>query len=193
MVSAREAHDNTFTSKMRVMRSMLLILAMATSVLAQTTRPAAAPATRPAQRSAEEMLRQMLQPAGQGAQPLKPIPDIAPQTDATSGANAVAPAAATQPLEAEGTLLLDRMGRVSRGADSKWLEFHFDSDGRSMSDPPLLLLPNRQLMRLEDLLNATQSDLSIRVLSGEITEYRGRNYLLIHRWSQVADVSQPLK
>jgi hypothetical protein len=139
------------------------------------------------------MLRQMLQPANQGAQPLKPIPEIAPQTDATSGAAAVAPTAPQQRLEHEGTLLLDRIGRLTSGQDTKWLEFRFESDGRSMTDPPLLLLPNRQLMQLEELVNNSQSDLTIRVISGEITEYRGRNYLMINRWSQVQDVAQPLK
>jgi hypothetical protein len=137
------------------------------------------------------MLRQMLQPQNQ-AQPLRPIPDIAPQTDATSGGNAVAPSAPSQRLEREGTLLLDRVGRISRG-QSKWLEFRFESDGRNMTDPPLLLLPNRQLMQLEEILNMYQADLLIRVISGDITEYRGRNYLMVHRWTQVADVAQPLK
>jgi hypothetical protein len=199
MVSAKDAHDNSRRGIIRTMRSMILILLMAAPAMAQTTRPASVPATppspttRPAQRSAEEMLRQMLQPANQGAQPLKPIPDIAPQNDVTGGANATAPDAPTQRLDPEGALMLDRIGRVSRGKESKWLEFHFDSDGRSMTDPPLLLLPNKQLMQLEDLLLGTQSDLSIRVLSGELTEYRGRNYLLITRWTQVADVTQPLR
>jgi hypothetical protein len=176
------------------MRIALIIVMFTASVASgQATRPANAPATRPAQRSAEEMLRQMLQPANQGAQPLKPIPEVAPQTDATSGAAAVAPAAPQQRLEHEGTLLLDRIGRLTRGRDTKWLEFRFESDGRSMTDPPLLLLPNRQLMQLEELVNHSQADLAIRVISGEITEYRGRNYLMINRWSQVADVAQPLR
>jgi len=175
------------------MRSILLVVLLASPVFAQATRPAVAPATRPSQRSADELLRQMLQPAGQGAQPLKPIADVGPQTDATSGAAAVAPAAPTQRLEQEGTVLLDRIGRISRGKASKWLEFRFESDGRVMSDPPVLLLPNKQLMQLEDLLNYTQQDIVVRVISGEISEYRGRNYLMINRFAQVADVTQPLR
>ena len=61
-----------------------------------------------------------------------------------------------------------------------------------MSDPPLVLLPNHKLSQLEDLVTNSYSDMKIRA-SGEITEYRGRNYLLISRWSQVQDVTQPLR
>src|SRR4051812_18445387 len=65
--------------------------------------PAATPTTPPTpqptgNRSAEEMLRQMLQPQGQAAQPLKPIADLPPPVDATSGAAAVVPNASTQPV-----------------------------------------------------------------------------------------------
>src|SRR4051812_6831915 len=76
--------------------------------------PAATPTTPPTtqpsgNRSAEEMLRQMPQPQGQAAQPLKPIADLPPPVDATSGAAAVVPTASTQPVVREGTLLLDRI------------------------------------------------------------------------------------
>src|SRR5688572_23587747 len=115
IISTQEAHDNSDRVIMlNMQRELLIVLALASTALAQssapTTRPAInAPTTRSAQqRSAEEMLRQMLQPANQGAQPLKPIPDVQPQVDATSGTGAVAPSAPTQRLEHEGTLLLDR-------------------------------------------------------------------------------------
>src|SRR2546421_2771517 len=144
------------------------------------------------QRSAEEMLRQMLQPATQAAQPLRPIPDEPVPVDATSGGGAVLPRATTQPLAREGTMLLDRVGRLTRGADGRTFEFTLDSDGRSLSDPPLVLLPNRRLSDLEDVFNNSYRDIKLRV-SGEITEYRGRNYLLLQRWAAVPDVAQPLQ
>src|SRR5439155_904761 len=83
----------------------------------------------PANRSAEDMLRQMLQPQGQAAQPLKPIPDLPPAIDGTSGPNAVDPNATTQPVTSEGTLLLDRIGRLTPAVDGKSFELTLESDG----------------------------------------------------------------
>ncbi len=161
-----------------------------------TTHPTAAPAVNPLQqqqqRSAEEMLRQMLQPSTQAAQPLKPLPDEPVPADVTGGPNAVAPAATTQPLMIEGSLVLDRIGRLTRCAVPGTWEFTFDSDGRQMTDAPLILLPNKSLSKLEDLWNNSYRDMRLRV-SGEVTEYRGRNYLLLQRWVQVPDVALPLR
>ena len=189
------------------MKRALVVLIVATlpvcaSLLAQTppTSPPLPPATRPAlspiqqqqQRSAEEMLRQMLQPSTQAAQPLKPLPDEPVPADITGGPNAVAPSATTQPLMIEGSLVLDRVGRLTRGAVPGTWQFTFDSDGRNLTDAPLILLPNKNLSKLEDLWNNSYRDMRLRV-SGEVTEYRGRNYLLLQRWVQVPDVVQPLR
>jgi hypothetical protein len=111
--------------------------------------------------------------------------------DETSGAGAVAPNAQPRTLLREGTLLLDRVGRLTRGEDGK-LEFTIDADGRGMADAPLVLLPNRALARLEGAVQTSYRDLKIRA-SGEVMEYRGRNYLLLQRWSVVPDVAQPLQ
>src|SRR5689334_14425762 len=95
-------------------------LPLCASLLAQTPPPATRPAVNPVQqqqqRSAEEMLRQMLQPSTQAAQPLQPIPDEPVPADVTGGPNAIAPAATTQPLLVEGSLILDRVGRLTRGS-----------------------------------------------------------------------------
>jgi len=151
------------------------------------------PATRPTNRSAEETLRQMLQPQGEAARPLRPAEEAPPAVDETSGAGAVAPNAAPRAVLREGTLLLDRVGRLTRGGDDgKTLEFTIDSDGRGMADAPMILLPNRALARLEGAVQTSYRDLKIRA-SGEVMEYRGRNYLLLQRWSVVPDVAQPLQ
>jgi len=150
------------------------------------------PSTRPTNRSAEETLRQMLQPQGDAARPLKPIEEAPPATDVTSGTGAVAPGGTAQKVLREGTLLLDRMGRLTRSDDGKTFEFTLDSDGRRMADAPMILLPNRRLMQLENQVQASYRDVKIRA-SGEVMEYRGRNYLLLQRWSVVPDVAQPLQ
>jgi hypothetical protein len=148
--------------------------------------------TRPTNRTAEETLRQMLQPQGEAARPLQPIPDAPPAVDATSGDGAVAPGGTPTKVTREGTLLLDRVGRLTRGDDGKTFEFTIDSDGRRMIDAPMILLPNRRLQQLEDRVQSSYRDLKIRA-SGEVMEYRGRNYLLLQRWSVVPEVVQPLQ
>jgi hypothetical protein len=139
------------------------------------------------------MLRQMLRPQGQSAQPIKPLPELPPAVDATSGAAAVAPNATTQPVAREGTLLLDRVGRLTPSSDgSNRFELTLDADGGTLADPPMILLPNRKLMQLEDRLQSSYRDLKLRI-SGEVTEYRGRNYLLLQRWTVLPDAVQPLQ
>jgi hypothetical protein len=159
---------------------------------ASGTLQTAQPTTRPVNKSAEDMLRQMLQPQGQGAQPLKPLPDLPPATDTTSGGSAVDPTASTQPVVSEGTLRIDRMGRLTPSADGKTFEFTFESDGTLLVEPPMILSPNRKLMQLEDRVQNSYRDLKLRV-TGEVFEYHGRNYLLLQRWSVVPDNVQPLQ
>jgi hypothetical protein len=168
-----------------------LVAAQAPSTQPVVVPSTAAPTTRPGNRSAEDTLRQMLQPQGAAARPLTPVQDAPPAVDETSGSGAVMPNAPAQKLMREGTLLLDRLGRLQKSADGGF-EFVLDADGRGMADPPLKLMPNRKLMQLEDRVQSSYRDLPVRV-TGEVTEYRGRNYLLLQRWSAVADVTQPLQ
>src|SRR6187402_3739191 len=89
---------------------------------------------------ADQMLNQMLRPsAGPVARPLQPITQ-APAVDATSGSAAVAPGAPSVQVLREGTFIVDRTGRLSRGADGQTWELTFESDGRAMRDPPLIVL-----------------------------------------------------
>jgi hypothetical protein len=178
-------------------RTILIVVATwsMTAMAAQPATPAPqpiAPSTRPAQKSAEETLRQMLQSSPTAAQPIKPVPDAAPVNDATSGSGAVAPNAPTVPLIREGTLFLDRIGRITRTGDGFWWEFRLEADGSALNDPPMLMLPCKKLQQMEDSVRTSYRDLKIRI-SGEVMEYRGRNYLLVHRWASVADVAQPLQ
>lgn len=66
--------------------------------------------------------------------------------------------------------LIDREGRVIR--EGAGTVFVFDN-----GDTPIVLLPNRKLQRLEDLSDYGRKLMRFRV-SGRVTEYRGRNYLL---------------
>ena len=58
-----------------------------------------------------------------------------------------------------------------------------------MQDPPLLILPNLKLQAMEDAVSSSNKDQSFRV-SGLVTEYRGRNYLLLEKAVVIPDVEQ---
>ena len=75
---------------------------------------------------------------------------------------------------------------------SNQVEFTFDSDGQNMTDPPVILLPNLNLMKMENAVSGHNRDLRLRV-TGEVTEYNGRNYVLLQKVTPVADVLQPLR
>ena len=166
----------------------------------QTARPAtrpaatrgAAPTTRPAKElSAEEMLSQMLKPAERtGNRPLAPLPEAAGGgPDRTSGAGAVAPAAPVVNVLREGTFLVDRIGRLNRTRDGSQAEFTFESDGTSLQDPPVVILPNLKLMQMENAVSGGAKDLKFKV-TGLVTEYKGRNYILLEKVVVVPDIVQ---
>lgn len=110
--------------------------------------------------------------------PLQPAPRKS--VDASTGAGAVAPGAPQLPTKREGTFIIDRIGRLSRTADAGNWEFVFDADGQAMQDPPLRVLPNLKLMVMEEAIESGGTDLRFRV-SGTLTEYRGRNYILMEK------------
>jgi hypothetical protein len=135
------------------------------------------------------MLSQMLKaPQQTGNRPLAPLP--APSVgavDRTSGPGAVAPSAPVVNLLREGTFLVDRVGRLSRNADGSQAEFSFESDGTAMQDPPVVIVPNLKLMQMEDAVANNPRDLRFRV-SGSVTEYRGRNYILLEKVVVVPEI-----
>jgi hypothetical protein len=173
----------------RIVAVIVMILG-AGPAFAQTTQPTQ-PTTRPSDRalSPDEMLSQMLRStAGGGAKPLQPTVD-APQINTTTGANAVAPGAAQLQELREGTFIVDRTGRLTRSADGQQWEFTFESDGRAMQDPPVVVLPNLKLMSMENAIKGSNRDLKFRI-TGMVTEYGGRNYILLEKVVVVPEVTQ---
>ena len=155
-------------------------LALAATSRAQTTRPAAT--TQPSGNdtmSMDQRLSQMLQQGSGDEAKALPASSEGPATDVKSGKGAVAPSAPSQNLLREGTYLFDRVGRMVKTGDGRQ-QFVFDSDGKAMKDPPMLLLPNLKLMQMEDAVNSVNADRKFRI-SGTVTEYRGRNYILVDK------------
>lgn len=163
---------------MRILIHLIVLHAVSFAV-AQTTQPA----TQPAEKilPADQMLSQMLRP-GVSSTAVKPLQPVSggPAVDSSSGAGAVAPGAPALTVLREGSFIVDRTGRLSRSADGHSWEFSFESDGRTMRDPPLLILPNLKLMAMEDAIKSGSRDLRFRV-TGMVTEYGGRNYVLLEK------------
>jgi hypothetical protein len=179
------------------MRYLALILLSASLALAQpapvfpSTSPASAgPTTRPSPKTVnvDQTLTSMLRPPSKTAKPLDPVTDP-PATDVTTGGFSVAPIAPSQAVLREGTIIVDRVGRLTRGSDSTTMEFNFDSDGKTLKDPPVILVPNLKLMSMEDAVKNSNRDLRFRI-TGTVTEYRGRNYVLVDKVVVVPDAAQ---
>jgi hypothetical protein len=170
---------------MRIAWIVVVTFVFSASSRAQTTQPAATQPSDARSMPAGQLLDQMLRPQGAGAAPLQPLPD-APAPDRTSGANAVAPGAAQMSVIREGSFIVDRTGRLTKSADGQQYEFTFDADGKNMKDPPVIILPNLKLMAMETAVNASSRDLQFRI-TGMVTEYRGRNYVLLEKVVVVPD------
>jgi len=152
-----------------------------------TTKPASDAAS-PATGSAEQLMNQMLKPPPPAPKPLAPKLDP-PVFDHNTGVGGVVK---TPPiaLHREGEFIFDRMGRLTHNADGSRAEFTFDSDGKTLKDPPLVILPNLKLMQMEDIAKLNRHDMRFRV-TGMITEYRGRNYLLLEKVLVPPDAPTP--
>jgi hypothetical protein len=160
----------------------------------ETTKPSTRSAI-PASMPANEVLNQMLQsPSGRGgaaSSSIKPIrpSNSPPPVDSTSGAAAIAPGAQQLTVLREGTFLVDRTGRLTRGSDGQSCEFTFEADARSMKDPPVVILPNLKLMAMEQAVKSSNRDLRFRI-TGMVTEYNGRNYVLLEKVVVVPETTQ---
>lgn len=179
---------------MKLVPGALTVLLISASVFAQTTRPTTRPSTDAGDSSnaaaADQIFNQMLKPTTNPVRLLEPVSDK-PVRDKTSGTGAIKPNAPPLNTLREGTFVIDRIGRLTH-TDNGQAEFTFESDGKALRDPPMILLRNLKLMQMEDTLTAVNRDLKFRV-TGTVTEYRGRNYLLLERVVQVLDVTEQLK
>ena len=176
------------------MRLALLIGLVLFSPLAfAQSKPATQPTTRPSGSGVQpvppsQLLDSLLKPPSTAGQVLQPIQE-GPVPDTTTGKNAVAPNAPQLNLMREGSFIVDRTARLTKSADGQTNELTFDADGKVMKDPPMLILPNQALMRMEAAITGTSRDMRFKV-SGTITEYKGRNYILLEKVVAIPDVIQ---
>jgi hypothetical protein len=101
-------------------------------------------------------------------QVFSPATGSAPQTRSGSG----------QKIYPEGFYIADRRGRLIKGKN--YWTFVFESDGKALADPPIHILPNRWLEKMESDVTSDRNSIIFQV-SGEVTIYHGENYLLLRK------------
>lgn len=91
---------------------------------------------------------------------------------------AVSGGAATGEFELiqEGTQVVARRGRMSRGPRGTWW-FTFDADVDGLGDPPMVLLPCLLRERMERYAERSDERAAM-LLSGRVYQYEDRNYIL---------------
>ena len=167
------------------------IILLAPLAFAQPKPAATQPTTRPTGVKAvppSELLDSLLKPPATAGQVLQPIQE-GPVIDATTGKNAVAPGAPQLNLVREGSPIIGKTARLTKSSDTQFSELTFESDGKAMKDPPMLILPNLTLMRMEAAVAGASRDLKF-IDAGTVTEYKGRNYILLDKAVAVPDVAQ---
>ena len=169
---------------MRYATACLCVLLAATLAWSQATRPS----TRPGDdRSDPDLMLKQLLSGNRPKAPLEPV-DLPPEKGTDRNVSPVAPPRGDQhAIIREGTYLIDRVGRLTKTADGHH-ELTLESDGSSLKDPPLIILPNLNLGLMETELRRNSRDLKFRV-SGLITEYNHRNYMLVEKMIVVSGES----
>jgi len=135
------------------------------------------------QPSAEDVLNELLRRRSENPliEPTTPSPTltrpVAPD-NAIQRIAGTAPKLPVGPVRPQGTLIISRRGRVIRasGGMTPWA-FVFESDGPSLKDPPMFLMPCEELQKMEETLGK-KGDTAVFEVSGEVYVYRGVNYLL---------------
>jgi len=166
---------NFLGPKRLVFMAALMIVAAAVTFAATASSPSSQP-TRPAVPSAEEVLKQVLQERPT-ATPLLPVEPGMPVRGRVWSPSDRTSSGQSGQLLPDGYILVDRTGRLVR--DGMWWTLVLEGTGQSGSpEQPIRLLPNRMLQTMEVASAGGTRSLLFEV-SGEVTEYRGTNYLLV--------------
>ncbi len=112
--------------------------------------------------------------ANRTAQPL--VPEAAPNTPKTARVR-------------EGEFVWNRVGRLEKDEKTGSWFFAFEADGQNMQDPPMILIPSRLLATMESASVSGTLPTRFKV-SGEVTEYSGKNYLWVQHMEILRDLNK---
>ena len=90
-----------------------------------------------------------------------------------------APAAQDPSGWPEGTFLVDQLGRVVPSSEG-WWSLAWEDRGELAGRKPVRMLPNR-LLETAIALSGGGTHGVVFIVSGEVTEYKGVNYLLVRK------------
>jgi len=78
-------------------------------------------------------------------------------------------------------MAVDRLVRVVKAADGNWWEVRFESDNTGR-EPPMRLLPCKRLAAAQQALQSARRNRIVQFrITGVITLYKGRRYLLLRK------------
>jgi len=165
-----------------------------TDTSSPATQPSAPPATATTVPSASNVLEGLLKdkPDNGAATTTPPTVTGGDTPAAVSGVAEVAPTASTTGKAnriREGEFIWNRTGRLAKDEKTGNWYFSFESDGKNMQDPPMDLIPSKFLMAMEDASGAGTQPLRFKV-SGQVTEYRGKNYLWVQHMEILRDLNK---
>ena len=135
-------------------------------------------------KSQEQVLQDLLEESA--PRPMIITPDISGEVSVPI-VEPVDPKAKLPLTVREGDVVINRMGRL--GKDTKGtLLFVYEADATDLSEPPLILLPCLKLEQME-LLAAKKPNVKFMV-TGEVTVYHGKGYLLLRKVMLHRDLGQ---
>jgi hypothetical protein len=87
----------------------------------------------------------------------------------------------------DGDLIVDRVGRMNFDVNEQVWVFAFETDSQTVSEPPVILHPCRLLEIMERTVQQSNRPQRFRI-SGQVTRYQGRSYLLPRKMLIVHDL-----
>ena len=138
----------------------------------------------PSDESQEEVLESLLDSSA--TKPLIITSEI-PDRPTTDAVKPVDPKAKPPLTVRENDFVSNRLGRLVTG-ERGLLLFAYEADAANLSEPPLILLPCRNLEFMEKQL--AKQPAARFIVSGEITVYKGRAYFLLRKANLERDMGQ---
>ncbi|GAF89489.1 unnamed protein product, partial [marine sediment metagenome] len=182
------SEDNKMSGKNKKLQRLGLVLViaglLAGSLLRANDEGPGTEAAKPApKKSQEQVLKDLLK---QGTPGPMISPDISGEVTVPV-VEPVDPKAKRPLLLRDGDLVSNRLGRLAKDAKGTLL-FVYEADGAHLSEPPLILLPCLKLEQME-LLVAKQPNAKFTI-TGEVTVYHGKGYLLLRKVMLHRDLGQ---
>jgi len=87
----------------------------------------------------------------------------------------------------DGHMVVDRVGRIVFDPELQCWLFAFETDANSMAEPPVIIHPSRLLEVMENVVERSGRSSLFRV-TGQVTKYQGKNYLLLRKMLLVYDM-----